>query len=806
MFDDAPDLTPDLEWLLKSGQAHPAALIELLLEEYAAPVYRLAAVYLGSDADARRAVLEMAVAAVQQAHRFSPESGVRLWVYTLAVAAIRRAAFWQAAGRFLKPRNSSKADVIQCRPELDALPDTQRMALLLRYVAGFSSGEVNRIMRIAKKEIHWVGKPADKGLGAYIGGLKAPSDYVQSLYTGGLSHVRSFNLREVESASIRVDPRPIDFCPAAKRGDDPAGNAPGEKIEALWQDSGASPGAAGELDAWGANFSAEVSARWPDLRTDEISEMTRLALARFEARRNNWLSARSLREAAVWGGLILLVIFFIGKIGGNVRAPEIFPTTTPTRFIPATLGPPIPVAPQRSISTPPLTVESSPGDIYERMARSPSAWHTLWADALVILYGPPGYVGPPRVYRCQVWLYVSNAFIVFGPLDDPPEMAWPFDSDNLPVAVYGSSSLASIYSNQNSGSFEYFVSTVYPAYLSKMFYPAETTAHPIPDRVEVVAGREALVALDDSSEMWIDATTGVVLRRRWLHPAEPRIIRVETIINEIIYDPELPFNYFMPGSVAGPADYVESPTGMSLPADWLAAALDEPAVRRDGTFVIGSPPDDFDPAQARLRFVWLAEGSPGSADNPTALLLASGYALDYITLGDPFTLACERSPDGRFIAVINDPDIPMYGSDGIRYWDLEHPGFYVNPYPDGTVGSDLAFTPDSQALAFFGCDNLGAPCGVQFHDIETGKTRMLTAMVMAYNFDFSPDGRLLALNGSRLNEGLHFMVLDVSTGGVVNKIPLSQLSVNPTSLVPEWEWPFEPEQTGLEGCVYPPER
>ncbi len=51
-----------------------------------------------------------------------------------------------------------------------------------------------------------------------------------------------------------------------------------------------------------------------------------------------------------------------------------------------------------------LSIESDEAVIKQRITSSIKNWQTLWADALVIQYGPPGYVGEPDYRRQQIWI------------------------------------------------------------------------------------------------------------------------------------------------------------------------------------------------------------------------------------------------------------------------------------------------------------------------------------------------------------------------------------------------------------------
>lgn len=61
--------------------------------------------------------------------------------------------------------------------------------------------------------------------------------------------------------------------------------------------------------------------------------------------------------------------------------------------------------------------------IQQRIADSKNNWQTLWADALVIQYGPPGYIGEPEFKRQQIWI-------------DQPYFHYLLDGDNGGAVEY----------------------------------------------------------------------------------------------------------------------------------------------------------------------------------------------------------------------------------------------------------------------------------------------------------------------------------------------------------------------------------
>ncbi len=69
-----PDLTPDLEWMLSSGQVSSTLLLEKLLQDYYPKISQLAFSILNDRALAERCTQDIFVKAMLSAHKFSSDS------------------------------------------------------------------------------------------------------------------------------------------------------------------------------------------------------------------------------------------------------------------------------------------------------------------------------------------------------------------------------------------------------------------------------------------------------------------------------------------------------------------------------------------------------------------------------------------------------------------------------------------------------------------------------------------------------------------------------------------------------------
>jgi len=90
-----PELAPDLEWMLQSGQVSQETLAAGMLREYYAPIYRMALCLLDHPQAAGEAALETFVLALSNLHRYSPAQGARRWLFGLAL----KTCFLEKPGR-----------------------------------------------------------------------------------------------------------------------------------------------------------------------------------------------------------------------------------------------------------------------------------------------------------------------------------------------------------------------------------------------------------------------------------------------------------------------------------------------------------------------------------------------------------------------------------------------------------------------------------------------------------------------------------------------------------------------------------
>jgi DNA-directed RNA polymerase specialized sigma24 family protein len=259
-----PELSPDLEWMLLSGQASDDRIVAALVPEYFGAVYRLALSLLNDGEAARWAAVDVLATALANAHRFSGEDSLQAWLCGLTLNQCSRQslpankdkraqdqAAWLSPARQALPYPQD-VDEAKLWRALDALEQVDRLPLVLQSAQQLSGDQLARLF-----------KTSPASLQARL--ARAQQRLVQRLY--GMS-VSSGRLREENLK---------DWLRAA--------------LERRWPAAGLS---VQEVELLGAEIKARVALK----------------------RKSRWLSTR-LQELVLVGMAILLVLVFLGAVYAN---------------------------------------------------------------------------------------------------------------------------------------------------------------------------------------------------------------------------------------------------------------------------------------------------------------------------------------------------------------------------------------------------------------------------------------------------------------------------------------------------------
>lgn len=154
--------------LLLSRAAGDPAIVEAMVRDYRAPVYRLALSILHDTNDAEDAVQDIFVRAALALSRYQVGTNFKAWLYTIAVNTCRdylrkRAAratlnqAWNAIQSFAARPPDPEASAIQNESRarlwqlVDQLSEKHRLAVILRLVHDLSIQEISQILEINEK-------------------------------------------------------------------------------------------------------------------------------------------------------------------------------------------------------------------------------------------------------------------------------------------------------------------------------------------------------------------------------------------------------------------------------------------------------------------------------------------------------------------------------------------------------------------------------------------------------------------------------------------------------------------------------
>jgi hypothetical protein len=463
----------------------------------------------------------------------------------------------------------------------------------------------------------------------------------------------------------------------------------------------------------------------------------------------------------------------------------------------------------------PLTINSSPASVLERLRISAMFWETVWADSITVLYGPPGYVGPDRIWRSQFWLSENQARLQSGPLSEAPDEVW-LGSHGRWIKVQtgeGSSSLQPFVGTRSlkrpiGGGLDLIFNPLQP-FGSEPFRAREVQIR-ITGR-ERIAGREALVIerLDRSgarsARLWLDTQTSFVLRHQQFRPGDQRNPAVETIVLRIAFNGDFQNQALFDPASPPPEAPANDPLGRPSRAIPTINARANWESNPQPAFI--DPVPDFDPARSYLTFFYPPDFDLHRPDVQVDVF-GDDYYLGSVTFANPWWMICERSPDGRWIAAASRPALSQQISPSVYWLDLVAPPERMGQAIRILGASDLAFAPDSRQLALIGGG--GSGYGLYLADLETDGLRLLAPLDAARSLAWSPAGDQLALIGKLPAQPgpEDLVVIDAQSGEVIYQAPF-ETTARLAADAPLLSWGaeflqgFPAGDGGLEACVEP---
>ena len=767
MFDETPDLSPDLEWMLGSRQASDQALIRALLKECYSDVFRLSTAMLIDTEAVRRTIVESFANAILKVEDFRGQEGIRVWLLRIAIDPSRaQNAILKARAALQVPRleqrqiqkNGHKIYQDDFQGELwqavDVLPEQDRLPLILHSVLDLPTWQVSQILGT------------------------------------GLQHVE----KQIENARRQIQ----DLL---GRGNLLESVLRGESLESYMDRS--------------------LKGRWPamDPEIGEIENLIAEIEIRIRMKRQERLRTTRLKELLLLFAAILVVAGVLRAAivlsqDDTVAPPlnpsrRVTPTPIPAAGMTATavavLPSPTIVPPSVSTLSEPLRTSSDSRVIQLRMSSDPS-WNTLWADVSTIFYGPVGYVGAPRTYRDQLWIArgEQQAIVLTGMNSGTPELSLYYDPLTSPTEnnPYG----FSFYEVERLGLPFPWASLHlddYPfgARINELIWLYDSRfLGELPNwrvtGVERVAGREALVL--EQSDMsgswlerfWIDTTYALLLREQLIKDG---IVVLESVVTGVTFDGALPKQVFTDWRDRPPDYYSFNFQGdpeMVNKSEEALSKLQPPLARRAGYNAHPDwlAPEALDLARSRLTFQSVPDLGTGQTPSNQVEIFAGNFYLGSLEIGDPFKIACTRSPDGATIAYADylfpgfeRPDGWQSSLHWVRLDELDS----IQTVFDQTNIFSFGFSPDSQRLVVTGVLPDEEKSFVNLVSLESGENVEIwsgdsTAGELVTRAFWMPEGNTLALL-LNLPIRTEVVLLDPETGHEIRRLQVNSSDYQPTA-------------------------
>ena len=775
----------DLEWMLKSGQASPPVLAEALLDRYGTALDGLAFALLLDRSAAGDALEEGLGRAIQRAVREWSGQDLEGWVSANVVQA--------AAQRLRKQRPFARTEARQPLKDVDP-PATATEVQFWTAVNSLKPGE--RLALILVK------------------GLEIPAARAAQWSRGSAQSIQAQANQALDQLFWRLDQNGFDFAATIADAAHPLGPAAAMLVL------------------------RNLLARRAPLGTPSPAEIRAAAVriaARIQRRAQSNHQNRLLRELVLGAAALGMVLFGLRLANellpkpsaappGQSSPPVVQVTATP-RTVQRPRRPSAEPLPQ----PPPLTTASTTQEILQRMVESRTLWRSLWADAQIVYYGPPGYVGPPQIYRNQVWIRQPGRQSLFltGEYSGSPNSVFTsimgaqfgrdFRSNTRGLDRIGTDDksfpivhLANLDLNSNQ--------LLHGYYLEDLIYPDQDGFWKgtfLPMGEETIAGRSAILAewypenKQGFVSLLIDAQTGLILRWRQFQPQQADLVSFDILLTGLKLNPRIPggvfsLDQYRQGTLEWGNIWVPD-----LQANQRFRYIPLTGILREPLAPI-PPPAGFDASTYRLTFDWLADPLKPEQAGSQVNLYAAIYTLGQINVGSPWGLACTRSPDGSLVAFMSPNDHSNSAPGTPFYWlRLETPALAHKEYAHEMVNGDLAFSPDGKSLAYTGCAAENS-CAVTLLDTATGESRRLLPMAEAGYYAWSPNGKLLAFIGKSTPSQAQttLFVVDASKGSLLYLAPFraDHPDLNSDAPLSAWGIAYPPQPGGLASCTRAPAR
>jgi DNA-directed RNA polymerase specialized sigma24 family protein/LysM repeat protein len=840
MFDSqTPELTSDLEWMLQSGQATSDMLAEALVQEYYPAALRLALVIVGDPAAARSILLDAFSNALLNLYRYRSQTGARAWFFHILQRELRKnvSLFQNKASREMRgkpdfaggqedslPLKASEFEILEVYADLAF---NQRLAVFYRVVAGWPIDEIALAMGSDKNHVNeWLNQ-ASRRINEHA---KRPADPRTENQVDVFELLkRSIDARWPEEQLDEGDRATIVSRVLNRKAKRSSLQRRAVSVKEIFLTTLGILIVAGVI--WGANqiLPDNGYSQSPTETSQSRPASSFRRSSRFRPTPTPLPHLRSAMPTPTSQGMIYelkpgeRLSSVAARFGISINALREFNRLPADANLSAgdriVLPPksmqsyptPTPVTPLPKIEPP--STPNSYLDIVSALSRKNYTWQTLWMDAKMIDYGPPGFVGPPQVSRNQLWLSQAQFLDLVGNSNGIPDVVFLRNQENLYAAQPG---IGQIWFNkmQSPSSIGMLEDRLSGLFDDIFFRPQDKQAVLRVVGGDVIAGRNAWrvdqtdVDGNLQSRFWMDTRTGFILRNQTFGGSDHKTLLSEVRVMKIFFDVTFPnqsmFDPTLPWRGGYASDYTGKPESDNVSGPTLEPALGHEPMQYIPAF------GGFDPGLHSLTFQYPPGYNPDKG--ATQVDIFSGmYYLGHTFFGNPRTLICSRSNDGNQIAYVSRPSREPGPGAQVHVIDLQHGLKQVTPNLPGVMAvSQFAFSTNGRELAFFGYDSQFDPGGLYLMDLDTGKTNQLATLKEARSLVWSPDNVSLGFIGlPDLHVQDEVMVMNVSDAKITYSQPFSGsndrggTSDSDSWPMKYWGVKFPISMGGLGDCVNP---
>ncbi len=815
MFEPEPELSPDLDWILLSGQGDSTILAKVLVNTYYLPIYRLALSILDDPKAARSAAIDSISQAILEGYRYRPQVGADVWIYQLAIESCRR---WE---RKLNRRRSLLSNLrLPTSPDYNGISTPGHVEDAIIWLAIDGRDYETRLIVLFSYLFEWpVRKIAlvldvdERGIEITLGAMR---DQIRiQLQTDPLvsnSTIRDLRLltpdetihRSLESRWQRLDLDQVDLNAIAmeiqkhsrRKNETRTRSFHGQELfltltiilvasGLIWSVNRLLPGS--QMDRIAEKFIGEVNpllaASSTAIAKNWTPTPTRKPYPPYpENALYTVLPGETIRSIARKLNTRPQILIEINRLAdsNSIRSGQVL--LIPNKIAPIATQAATPVTPVHPSS--PLGTETSPDEVMERMGQFGSAWHTLWLDMVFLYNGPPGVNSIPQSYRLQVWLGNQQALILVG-LDtaNPAVVLFTISNGNgsfMASPYRGKQWFTDLPDSADNVAFTHdfsIISTIF----SKIFNPYEEsflTNRSDPIRIvgtDTIAGQQAIVleqpdpSLNTHYRIWLDRLRDFPLRTQYFYDEQPEKPVYEMLIKSIEYDVNFPQDLFDPW-LPWRGGYVADHTGKPIPITETELTL-TPATP-DRPLPPWTPiPTDMNLADQPLRFVFPDRLNVfGSTGGIPALveIFAGDYHVGQYLMDNPIYLKCARSQDGEWLAIgrTNSGSGNLNNADFLKWFSLDRRG-PAKEISSGYQVNEFSISPDNRWLAFSG-SSAAEGSRIFLASLESGEITRSFPFQNTRSLMWSPDGKYLAfLAFQRSANGDELIAINVESGQII---------------------------------------